>query len=195
MSNELHRQIRQSLSYFVCLVCSVMSRMSSLSLSYLSPSWYRTGAFRKHRQPQTLNFDDADDGDHGEEKETVEGNLWNHSGGVVITLQSAQRSGCTSTTMAAAGDRDGIRRVRLLSEPPTHCEPPSASEMCSPTIFLDVCPHVGSTLCDILWTCNTSSRQHIMIKPSASEICSPAIFLDVCSHVGSTPCDVLWTFN
>ena len=36
---------------------------------------YRTGTFRKHRQAQTLNFDDADDGDHGEEKETVQGNL------------------------------------------------------------------------------------------------------------------------
>ena len=150
MSNGLHRQIRQSLSYFVCLVWSVMSPVSS---SFLSPLWYRTGAFKKHRQAQTLNFDDADDGDHGEEKETVQGNLWNHSGGVVITLQSAQRSACTSTsTSMAAGDRDGIRRVRLLSEPPTHCEQPSASEMCSPAIFLGVCPHVGSTHCDILWT-------------------------------------------
>ena len=146
-SNDLHRQVRQLLSYFVCLVCSVIIIFVSLL--------YRTGTFRKHRQAQTLNFDDADDGDHGEEKETVQGNLWNHSGGVVITLQSAQRSACTSTsTTMAAGDRDGIRRVRLLSEPPTHCEPPSASEMCSPAIFLDVCPHVGSTHCDMLWTFN-----------------------------------------
>ena len=152
-------QTNQAIIVIFCLLgmftehCSVMSVMSSLSSSYLSPLWYRTGTFRKHRQAQTLNFDDADDGDHGEEKETVQGNLWNHSGGVVITLQSAQRSACTSTsTTMAAGDRDGIRRVRLLSEPPTHCEPPSASEMCSPTIFLDVCPRASWTHCYVLWT-------------------------------------------
>ena len=66
---------------------------------------------------------------------TMLGNLWNHSGGVVITLQSAQRSAKPTRQQVRDGiRRDGSKRKmesgewRLLSEMPPHCGLPSCSK-------------------------------------------------------------------